>query len=69
MAMPGTNRLPLSDDALDRLARELFAEVRAQHPQKPMRKPADDLAGDVGFDLLDWLLDAGDDVGDGDSGD
>ena len=64
--MPGTDRLPLSDDALDRLARELFAEVRAQHPQKPLSKPVSNAASDAGVDLLDWLLDAGDDASDGD---
>ena len=63
--MPAERERVLSDDALDRLARELFAEVRAQHPQKPLRKPADDAAGSVGFDLLDWLLDAGEDAGGG----
>ena len=67
--MPGTNKLPLSDEALDRLARELFAEVRAQHPKKPLRRSTEDAADDVGFDLLNWLLDAGDDAGDVDSGD
>lgn len=67
--MPAGRERVLSDGALDRLARELFAEVRAQHPQKPMGKPADDAAGDLGIDLLAWLLDAGDDAGDGDSGD
>lgn len=59
----------LSDDALDRLARELFAGVRAQPFQKPLSKPCGDATGDLGADLLDWLLDASDDAGDGDSGD
>lgn len=67
--MPAGRERVLSEEALDRLARELFAEVRAQHPEKPLRKPGEDAAGDVGFDLLNWLLDAGDDAGDGDSGD
>jgi hypothetical protein len=67
--MPAGRERVLSDDALDRLARELFAEVRAQHPQKPLGRPADDAASDVGTDLLEWLLDAGDDTGDGDSED
>lgn len=57
----------LSDAELDRLARELFAEVRAQHPEKPLGKPASDAAGDVGVDLLDWLLDGSDDDGGSDS--
>ncbi|GJE15192.1 hypothetical protein [Methylobacterium longum] len=67
--MPAERERVLSDDALDQLARELFAEVRAQHPKKPLRRPGEDAAGDVGIDLLDWLLDAGDDAGDSDSGD
>jgi hypothetical protein len=69
--MPVQPERKLSDAELDRLARELFAEVRAQHPQKPMGKLAGDTAGDVGVDLLDWLLDGsdGDDAGDGGSGD
>lgn len=64
--MPAERERVLSDDALDRLARELLAEVRAQHPKKPLGKPTDDAAGDVGIDLLEWLLDAADDAGDGD---
>ena len=67
--MPAGRERVLSDEALDRLARELFAEVRAQHPQKVLGKPVGNAAGDVGVDLLDWLLDAGDDAGDGDGGD
>ena len=59
--MPAERERVLSDDALDRLARELFAEVRAQHPQKPLGRPSGDATGDVGVDLLGWLLDAGDD--------
>lgn len=67
--MPGTNKLPLSDEALDRLARELFAQVQAQHPQKPLGKPGSNAPSDVSVDLLEWLLDAGDDAGDDDYGD
>jgi hypothetical protein len=59
----------LSDDALDRLARELFAEVQAQHPKKPLRKSDEDADSDVGADLLEWLLDTADDAGDADGGD
>ena len=59
--MPAERERVLSDDALDRLARELFAEVRAQHPQKPLGRPGGDAISDVGVDLLGWLLDAGDD--------
>ena len=58
--MPAGRERVLSDDALDRLARELFAEVRAQHPEKPLVKPVGNEAGDVGLDLLGWRLDAGD---------
>ncbi|MCJ2097654.1 hypothetical protein, partial [Methylobacterium sp. E-046] len=53
----------LSDAELDRLARELFAEVRAQHSEKPLSKLAQDATGDAGADLLDWLLDGGEDAG------
>jgi hypothetical protein len=47
----------------------LFAEVRAQPPREALGKPVGDEAGDVGLDLLGWLLDAGDDVGHGESSD
>jgi hypothetical protein len=46
----------LSDTELDRPARELFAEVRAQNPGEPRGRAAGDTAGDVGVDPLDWLL-------------
>ena len=65
--MPVQPEKKLSDAELDRLARELFAEVRAQHPEKPVGRAASDAAGDTGVDLLDWLLDGG--GGDGDGGD
>lgn len=52
----------LPDDALDRLARRLLAEVRSQHPQKPLGRPLCALGDDVGTDLLAWLLDAYDDA-------
>jgi hypothetical protein len=64
--MPVERERVLSEDALDRLARELFAEVRAQHPEKPLGKPTDDVTSGIGADLLEWLLDASDD---GDNGD
>ena len=69
--MPVQPEKKLSDVQLDRLARELFAEVRAQHPEKPLDKPAGDATGDAGVDLLDWLLDGsdGDAGGGGDDGD
>jgi len=43
--------------------------VRAQPPREALGKPVGDEAGDVGLDLLGWLLDAGDDVGHGESSD
>ncbi|MCJ2048257.1 hypothetical protein [Methylobacterium sp. J-070] len=67
--MPIQSEKKLSDAELDRLARELFAEVRAQHPEKQLGKPAGDAAGDVSVDLLDWLSDGGDGDGGGHSGD
>ncbi|MDP4003560.1 hypothetical protein [Methylobacterium sp. NEAU K] len=66
---PGQN---LSDEELDRLARKLFAEVRAESPEAMAGRAletAGDVAGDVIPGLPDWLLDAGDDAGDGDSTD
>ena len=57
----------LSDAELDRLARELFAEVRAQHAKKPPGKSGGDTTGDVEVDLLDWLLDGNDGDAGGDS--
>ena len=64
--MPIQSDKKLSDAELDRLARELFAEVRAQSREKPQSKPAQDATGDAGVDLLDCLLDGGDDTCDGD---
>ena len=65
--MPAQLEKKLSDAELDRLARELFADVRAQNREEPRGKPAEDAAGDVGGDLLDWLLGGsdGDDSADG----
>jgi hypothetical protein len=34
-----------------------------------LSKPNGNATGDVGADLLDWLLDAGDEAGDSDGGD
>ena len=69
--MPAGQERVLSDEALDRLARELFAEVRAQHAEKLLGKSGGDATGDAGVDLLDWLLDGsdGDAGGDGGGGD
>ena len=52
----------LPDDALDHLARRLLAEVRAQHPQKPLGRSIGDRGDDIGTNLLAWLLDAYDDA-------
>ena len=66
--MPGQAERKLSDAELDQLARELFADVRAQHAEK-LCKPSGDATGDAGVDLLGWLLDGSDDAGDGDGSD
>lgn len=64
--MPIRSDKRLSDAELDRLARELFAEVRTEHPDKP----PGNAAGDGGVDPTDWLPDGGCDAGgDGDGGD
>ena len=68
-AMPIHSAKKLSDAELVRLARELFAQVRAQHPKKPLRRSGEDASDSVSVDLFDWMLDAGDDAGDGDGGD
>ncbi len=57
--MPVLPKRKLSDAELDRLARELFAEVRAQHAEKPQGESDGDTTTDAGVDLLDWLLDGG----------
>ncbi|MCJ2053940.1 hypothetical protein [Methylobacterium sp. J-070] len=67
--MPVQPERKLSDTELGRLARALFAEVRAQHPEEPVSKPSKDTTSDVGVDLLDWLSDGGDGDGGGHSGD
>ncbi|MBP1180703.1 hypothetical protein [Methylobacterium sp. PvR107] len=62
----------LSDEELDRLARKLFAEVRAESEEAKAGRALDSagvVAGDVLPGIPDWLLDAGGDAGDGDSGD
>ena len=61
----------LSDEELDRLARKLFAEVRADSDEAKAGRAlesAGEVAGDVLPGIPDWLLEAGD-AGDGDSGD
>jgi hypothetical protein len=62
----------LSDDELDRLARKLFAEVRAESEEAKAGRALDSagaVAGEVLPGIPDWLLDAGGDAGDGASGD
>ena len=66
--MPGPDKSNLSDEDLDRLARELFAEVRAEHPEAKAERAlrsAGEVAGEVIPGLPDWLLEAGDDGSDG----
>jgi hypothetical protein len=61
----------LSDEELDRLARKLFAEVRAESPEAKAGRALESagaVAGEVLPGIPDWLLDADDDAGDGDSG-
>jgi hypothetical protein len=56
----------LSDEELDRRARELFAEVRAEHPEAKAGRAlatAGDAAGEVLPGLPDWLADAEDTPG------
>lgn len=62
--MPVEPDRKLSDEELDELARELFAEVRGETSEaKAGRalKSAGEVAGEVVPILPDWLLDAGDD--------
>jgi hypothetical protein len=65
--------LRLSDDKVDRRARELFAQVRAEHPEKASRasRSAGEAAGEAGSDVLGWLLGSsdGDDAGGDGTGD
>ncbi|MCJ2139567.1 hypothetical protein [Methylobacterium sp. E-066] len=60
----------LSDEELDRLARKLFAEVRAESPEAKAGRAletAGEAAGEVIPILPDWLLDGSDDKTGGDS--
>jgi hypothetical protein len=57
--MPGRDGLKLSDEELDRRAREFFAQVRAEHPEEKAGRAlnsAGDAAGEVGSDVLGWLF-------------
>jgi hypothetical protein len=67
--MPDPENQSLSDEEIDRLARKLFAEVRAEHPEAKAGRAlesAGEVAGEVIPGLPDWLLEAGDEAGDGD---
>ena len=70
--MAGSDGLKLSDAELDRQARELFAQVRAEHPEEKAGRAlnsAGDAAGEVGSDMLGWLFgDSSDDDAGGDDG-
>ena len=55
----------LSDEERDRLARELFAEVRGGYSEAKVDralKTAGEVAGEVLPGIPDWLLDASDDA-------
>lgn len=60
----------LSDEELDRRARQLFAEVRAEQPEAKAERAlatAGEVAGEVIPGLPDWLQDADVAVGKADS--
>lgn len=65
---PDRNGQTLSDEELDRLARELFAEVRGEFTEAKVDralKTAGEVAGEVIPGVPDWLLDDSDaDAGD-----
>lgn len=57
--MADPNGQQLSDEELDRLARKLFAEVRAESPEAKVGRALESagaIAGDVIPVLPDWLL-------------
>ena len=62
--MPDLTTPQLSDEELDRLARELFAEVRGEYSDAKVDqalKTAGEVAGEVIPGVPDWLLHVGDD--------
>ena len=69
MAIPVDQEQVLPDDALERLACALYADVRLQYPQKPPGTASGNFGDDVGTNLLAWLLDAYDDAFAGDDSD
>ncbi|MCJ2132963.1 hypothetical protein MKK69_02585 [Methylobacterium sp. J-026] len=67
--MSDPNGQQLSDEELDRLARKLFAEVRAESPEAKAGRAletAGAVAGEVIPGLPDWLLSAGGDADESD---
>ena len=70
--MPVEQERKLSDEELDQLARELFAEVRGETSEAQAERAlqsAGNVAGEVVNILPNWLLDVGDDDAGGDRGD
>jgi hypothetical protein len=66
--MPTEPERKLSDEELDQLARELFAEVRGEPTEEEAErvlKSAGEVAGELLPGVPDWLLQAGDDAEDG----
>jgi len=66
---PDQNGQTLSDEELDRLARELFAEVRGEYTEAKVDralKTAGEVAGEVLPGIPNWLLDASGAAGNGD---
>lgn len=69
--MSNPNEQHLSDQELDQLARQLFAEVRAESPEAKAARAletAGAVAGEVIPGLPDWLLSAEGDAEAADSG-
>ena len=56
--MPVERGQVLSNNALNRLACRLLAEVRSHYAQKPLSKPICELGVDAGTNLPAWLFEA-----------
>ncbi|MCJ2072020.1 hypothetical protein MKK75_25000 [Methylobacterium sp. J-030] len=70
--MADQNGQQLSDEELDRLARKLFAEVRAESPEAKEGRALESagaIAGEVIPGLPDWLVSDDGDAEAGESGD
>jgi|GEM_PF-2646181 len=70
--MSDPNEQQLSDEELDRLARKLFAEVRAEDPEAKAGRALESagaVAGEVIPGLPDWLLSDDDGANSGESHD